>query len=651
MKPFFFRLCVFLSSCVLPLSGWGQLTVTFPVTRAVFQRNLSNQATLTVAGLYSQYVDSIQARLVAIPAGGSVGANDAVTTNWTTIWKYLGDAAPSNSYFQGTLTGTGGWYNLEVRAHRNGAVTGSVATQPKVGIGEVFVIAGQSNASGDGSTDNTGPSAQYDQVSAVAIGYKLDPTPSPNNLDSWPVWSYPNAKDKIADPSFVHLDSVVTVAPFGLSSWYWGAVGDLLVSRWHVPVAFFQAGWTGTGSEQWNLSLDPNATPGFPWVAGYNYPKGQPYGNLRISLNNYAFQYGIRAILFHQGENDNYFNTSQSDYISRWTNVINASRTHSGKTNLSWVVARASRYEVVSGTTTVNANVIAAQNALINPSNQVFAGPFTDDIEGPGMRDSRNVHFKGNGHYVVAQAWANALDNANILAVANPYSATPPVRIYPSCNSGTQMHLGADNGWSFYQWTDPNTNNGVNSLATGQHVDFGGGDYKLRVTDAVGNIVISPLMTIPASTGTVPVETVSANTPLPMGNTLTVSASGSEYYNWTGPNGFSSLKQSFTLPNITGAQAGTYVLTVRNLYGCSGTPVNTNVQVLTSFTSAQSGDWTTPATWTSNCAGCIPNAQTDVTIQAGHTVSVPAGTYQSKQLILNGILQYLSATSILQINP
>lgn len=648
MKPFFFRLCVFLSSCVLPLSGWGQLTVTFPVTRAVFQRNLSNQATLTVAGLYSQYVDSIQARLVAIPAGGSVGANDAVTTNWTTIWKYLGDAAPSNSYFQGTLTGTGGWYNLEVRAHRNGAVTGSVATQPKVGIGEVFVIAGQSNASGIGDPSNPGPSAQYDQVSAVAVGYKVSPTPNPGDPGTWYPWAFPNAKDKIADPAFLHLESSVTMAPFGFSSWYWGAVGDQLVTRWHVPVAFFQAGWTGTGSQQWYESLDPNATPGSNY--GYSYPAGLPYGNLRVSLTNYAAQYGVRAVLMHQGEADNEVNTSQTDYTNRWSTVISSSRSHSGKSQLPWVVARASRYKV-GGVSTVNANIIAGQNALINPSNQVFAGPFTDDIVGPNMRDADSIHFMGDGHYVVAQAWADALENASINTAANPYAALSLVRIYPSCNSGTQMHLGADNGWSFYQWTDPNTNNGVNSLATGQHVDFGGGDYKLRVTDAVGNIVISPLMTIPAGTGTVPVETVSANTPLPVGNTLTVSASGSEYYNWTGPNGFSSLKQSFTLPNITGAQAGTYVLTVRNLYGCSGTPVNTNVQVLTSFTSAQSGDWTTPATWTSNCAGCIPNARTDVTIQAGHTVSLPAGTYQSKQLILNGILQYLSATSILQINP
>lgn len=643
-----FRLCVFFSVLLLPLAGWAQLTVTFPATRAVFQRNLSNQATLTVGGIYSQYIDSVQARLVAIAAGGTVGPNDAVTTGWTTIWKYVGDAAPSNSYFQGTLTGTGGWYNLEVRAYRNGALTGSVATQPKIGIGEVFVVAGQSNASGYADPNNPGPSAQYDQVSAVAIGYKVSPTPDPGDPGTWGPWGFPNAKDKIADPVFLHLESSVTMAPFGFSSWYWGLVGDLIVTNWHVPVAFFQAAWTGTGSQQWYESLDPNATPGSNY--GYSYPPGLPYGNLRVSLINYAAQYGVRAVLMHQGEADNEANTSQTDYTSRWNAVISSSRSHSGKSGLPWVVSRASRY-TIGGVSTVNANIIAGQNALINPSNQVFAGPFTDDIQGPDMRDDSNIHFKGNGHVVVAQAWMDALNNASIPTAATPYTATPPARIYPTCVSGTQMHLGADNGWSYYQWTDPNTNNGVNSLATGQHVNFGGGDYRLRVTDAIGNIVISPKMTIPGSTGTAPAETVSANTPLPVTTTLTMSTSGSFYYSWTGPNGFSATRQTVTLPNISASQAGTYVLTAQNLYGCAGTPVNTNVQVLTSFTSAQSGDWTVPATWTSNCAGCTPNAKTDVTIQAGHTVSIPAGTFQSKQLILNGILQYLTATSVLQINP
>ena len=49
-------------------------------------------------------------------------------------------------------------------------------------------------------------------------------------------------------------------------------------------------------------------------------------------------------------------------------------------------------------------------------------------------------------------------------------------------------------------------------------------------------------------------------------------------YNWTGPNGFSTTLQNFSIPNITAAQAGNYDVAV-TLNGCTSTPASTTVTV------------------------------------------------------------------------
>ena len=61
--------------------------------------------------------------------------------------------------------------------------------------------------------------------------------------------------------------------------------------------------------------------------------------------------------------------------------------------------------------------------------------------------------------------------------------------------------------------------------------------------------------------------TVSSNSPVTVGGTLSLSASGGSSYSWTGPNGFVSTSPNPTIPNVTTANAGTYKVTVDN-NGC-----------------------------------------------------------------------------------
>ena len=112
------------------------IKITYPESRAVFQRENDNTSTIYVSGNYYQPIDSVQARVQAEVDG------QGLNTDWITIQR-----KPQGGVFQGPLRAKGGWYRLEVQAYAAGAVVGTDVIR-KVGIGEVFIITGQSNAQG-----------------------------------------------------------------------------------------------------------------------------------------------------------------------------------------------------------------------------------------------------------------------------------------------------------------------------------------------------------------------------------------------------------------------------------------------------------------------------------------------------------------------
>src|SRR4051794_5454924 len=183
------------------------LVVTSPLTRQVLQQDDRNRATLTISGHAATDVTSIDARIAP------QGSDPDLVGKWTQI---AGPGQVVNGEFRGTLPLTAGWYDLHVRG-RSGQILVSRTVVPRVGVGEVFVVCGQSNTANHGNTPQT---PKEDRVSALtSTGWQQAKDPQP-------------------------------LATGGGGS-PWPLLGDLLVQDLNVPVAFASCGYGGTTTQQW----------------------------------------------------------------------------------------------------------------------------------------------------------------------------------------------------------------------------------------------------------------------------------------------------------------------------------------------------------------------------------------------------------------
>ena len=117
------------------------------------------------------------------------------------------------------------------------------------------------------------------------------------------------------------------------------------------------------------------------------------------------------------------------------------------------------------------------------------------------------------------------------------------------------------------------------------------------------------------------VSTITSNSPICMGSSIQLTASGGTNYAWTGPSGFTSNLQNPSVPNASGSNAGQYTCTITGTGGCDGTSnvsvvVGDNVKPVPDVAQLPTitGDCTTTLafpTATDNCAGPINATTTD----------------------------------------
>jgi len=144
----------------------------------------------------------------------------------------------------------GGWYTLKIRALVGNSIKDST-TLSRVGVGENFIIAGQSNAQGivrrpeeQGAKDDRVICANFYNWEA-----EYNPGTSAKQLELRNL-NFPTTE-------FSQLSNKASIGPMGLSPYYWANLGDLLVQKYNVPVCF---------------SMSPGRVP--PCEIGSNPPKG-----------------------------------------------------------------------------------------------------------------------------------------------------------------------------------------------------------------------------------------------------------------------------------------------------------------------------------------------------------------------------------------
>lgn len=523
------------------------IKITYPESRAIFQRENDNTSTIYLSGSVYQLTDSVQARVLAEETG------QGLNTDWATIQRN-----PQGGIFQGSLRAKGGWYRLEVQSFAGGRVIGSDVIR-KIGIGEVFIITGQSNAQGFQNYGAVG--ATDDRVNCVTYNNS-----TANSLGDPPA------------PSFQQLSATSLIGPRGQSAWCWGVLGDLIVKQYGVPVLFINTAWAGTTIKNWSESAAGQITKNIfaMGTPDENFPVGMPYANLVIALRYYCSLQGLRAVLWQQGETDNVpLNSSRKEYGDAMQFIVNKTRADTERYP-AWVLARSS-YNLGQ----VSQNIIQAQNDVINTyNNNVFAGPFTDNIQIPrfddvhfGNRPTNNPGDKGLND--LGQAWYESL-NAVFFSSSRPLPPLPTPVITVACGSANNtLTISLPSLYRSYAW---NSGQSTQTITVTQP-----GVYRATLKDRTGNTYLSPALNVQSplqpATPTIsvardPNKIADGQQQICADSTLSLIANTSA--NSTGLWTTGTTATTAAVGNtVSLARAGTYSVQAQNVYGCKSAQSST----------------------------------------------------------------------------
>lgn len=244
----------------------------------------------------------------------------------------------------------GGWYRLEVRCQDAEKTLAAGSVEP-IGIGEVFIVAGQSYAAGanDELLKVTDP-----QSRVTAFDWKTK---------TWHVANDPQP----------HVGDGGTI---------WPALGDLLVPMLRVPVGFVNVAVGGTSTRQW-----------------------MPEGDLHKNLVTAGTAVGaFRAVLWQQGESDVIEKTPAETYIRNMIKIREAAA-REWRYEPTWLLAKSTLHPTVY-------NDPIGEERIRNAIQQLWRrphfapGPDTDLLSGENRGDANSRrHFSGIGQRRAALLW------------------------------------------------------------------------------------------------------------------------------------------------------------------------------------------------------------------------------------------------------
>ena len=342
-----------------------ELKLRSPLEYQVVQRTTKSHGRITIAGDIvggDQLPTTVEARLVANEPPGE--------------WRTL-ESSFERFQFQSTLDApTGGWYRVEIRISSATSVIAEMSIE-HVGVGEVFVVAGQSNSANHGEEKQRPATDRVVTFDGQRWRISNDPQPGASG------------------------DGGSFIPPFG----------DVISQRFGVPVGFITCGIGATSVREWlpkgtKMANPPTLTGRVHKLADGEWEsQGEAFEMLIARLKRMGLQ-GFRAVLWHQGESD----ANQRDptrtlsgdlYREYLEKLIRDVRSETGW-NVPWFVAQAS-YHVPGDES--SPDIRAAQASLWHDG-IALEGPDTDALKGR-WRDSggQGVHFSGPGLREHAALW------------------------------------------------------------------------------------------------------------------------------------------------------------------------------------------------------------------------------------------------------
>lgn len=324
--------------------------ITSPQSFQVFQRNASNQGSIFISG-----------SVMGIPGSHDL---EARWNNQDGAWATI--ASSVTNLFSGTLSNqTAGQGLLEVRLKDMPSLWSSVKS---VGVGDVFVVAGQSNASGQGSNTQSYATSTFKAgLLSNSYGWKelVDPIDSVTN----------------------QLDAVSKDSPIPNGS-VWPLIATRFLTNQSCPIAFVPGPMTATGISSWQPS-------------GGSTNRSSLYGSM-VWRGKYAAG-GAKAVLFWQGESDALASMSQATYYTNYTNF-----SYNAFTDIGCKVMPCKLQNCTNIVDTNEDKIRAAVGQAWSSDSNTLTGPDLSDL----VSDD-SYHLKSDASLATAaERWWNAIKAA-----------------------------------------------------------------------------------------------------------------------------------------------------------------------------------------------------------------------------------------------
>jgi carbohydrate esterase-like sialic acid-specific acetylesterase len=356
--------------------GASLASLSSPLDYQVFQRQSRLRGSIVVRGHVSAQADRVEVRITGKSLLGPLPGK----------WNKIALDDKTGDFDAKLVAVAGGYYAVGVKVMAGPREIAEI-TVPHVGVGEVFVVSGQSNATNYGEVRQTTATGMVSTFSGNSWRLANDPQPG--------------VQDQSRKGSFIP------------------AFGDALYRKYGVPIGVASVGHGSTSVRQWLPAGEPvEVMPTRDkFVVRDKHGKltsnGALFDGMMARINELDGQpgaHGFRAVLWHQGESDSHqpagHDISGGTYGRMLRQVIVATRKQAGW-DMPWFVAEAS----YRSPDDMSCPPIRAAQRSLWESGVALEGPDTDTLTMQyRQQHGKGIHFNDAGLKAHGELWARAVE-------------------------------------------------------------------------------------------------------------------------------------------------------------------------------------------------------------------------------------------------